>query len=183
MSHRCIISVVLLAGLLLAGTVTAAPSTKSKPNLRGTDSDVSSDRIFERGAEDEKLRLCADKALAQLPLRSVATSTLALDELAVHVENGYYTVLLPLLETQGDMRLLYWGADTIEEVMTFSRLVQSRKIKALKVEAYLEEFRRDIATPVSEEELQVCSADTIKNFLQPCKNCVIVEWVFEGRVD
>jgi hypothetical protein len=183
MTHQCVMAGVLLGGLLLAGTAAAAPSTKGKPHLRGLEPDASFDRTFERDEKEESARLCAEKTLKLLPLRSVPTSALALHDITVHVEAGYYTVLLPLLEPQGEIRLIYWGADTIEEVTTFIRLMQGRKIKALKVEGYSEELRRDTARPLSEEDLHVCSADTIKNFLQPCKDCVIVEWVFDGQID
>ena len=183
MIHQSLIAVALLSGLLFPEMAAAAPSTKGKPHLRGLEPDASFDRTFARDEQEESARLCAEKTLKFLPLRSVPTSALALHDITVHVEAGYYTVLLPLLEPQGDMRLLYWGADTIEEVTTFVRLMQEKKIKALKVEGYSEELRRDMARPLSEEELHVCSADTIKNFLQPCKECVIVEWVFDGQID
>jgi len=183
MTHRCVRTAVLLGSLVLAGTVVAAPVTKSKPNLRGTESDVPNQRTFEVEGKAELSRLCADKMRTQLPLSSVPTSNLALNDITVHVEAGYYTVVLPLLNPQGNMHLLYWGADTIEEVTTFIRLMQTKKIKALKAEAYSEELRRDIAKPLSEEELRVCSTDTITNFLQPCKQCIIVEWVFDGLID
>jgi hypothetical protein len=132
---------------------------------------------------DETARLCVKRTQNLLPLKSVPASTLALHDITIHVESGYYTVLLPLVEPQSDMRLLYWGADTIEEVTTFIRLLQGGKLKTLKVEAYTEELRRDIEKPLSEDELHVCSTDRIKAFLQPCKDCIIVEWVFDGRID
>lgn len=183
MIHQSLIAVALLSGLLLPEMVAAAPSTKGKPNLRSTEPDAFYNRAFEKDEKDESARLCAEKTVKFFPLQSVPTSALALHDITVHVEAGYYTVLLPLLEPQGDMRLLYWGADTIEEVTTFVRLMQGKKIKALKAEGYSEELRRDMARPLSEEELHICSAEMIKNFLQPCKDCVIVEWVFDGQID
>ena len=107
MTHRCVRTAVLLGGLVLAGTVVAAPVTKSKPNLRGTESDVSNERTFEVEGKAELSRLCADKMRTQLPLSSVPTSNLALNDITVHVEAGYYTVVLPLLNPQGNMHLLY----------------------------------------------------------------------------
>ena len=56
---------------------------------------------------------------------------------------------------------------------TFIRLMQTKKIKALKAEAYSEELRRDIAKPLSEEELRVCSTDTITNFSSRASNALL----------
>ena len=83
MTHRWVRTAVLLGGLVLAGTVVAAPVTKSKPNLRGTESDVPNQRTFEVEGEAELSRLCADKMRTQLPLSSVPTSNLALNDITV----------------------------------------------------------------------------------------------------
>jgi hypothetical protein len=113
MTHQCFMAVVVLGGILLAGTVAAAPSTKGKPSLRGTEPGASFDYASEMDRNDETSRLCAERTQNLLPLKSVPTSTLALHDITIHVESGYYTVLLPLVESQRDMRSLYWGADTM----------------------------------------------------------------------
>jgi hypothetical protein len=141
------------------------------------------DRTFDADGQQELSRLCAEKTLKFLPLASVSTSALSLGQITLHIESGYYTVLLPVSPPQSDMRSLYWGADTIEEATTFIRLLQGGKIKTLKVEAFSEEFRAVGDTRVSTDDLRACAVDAVKPFLKPCQDCFIVEWVFDGRLD
>jgi hypothetical protein len=173
----------LLSAMVLSATATAAPPKKEKPPLGESQREELIDKMFETEGNEEQSRLCAEQTLRQLPLQSIQTSTLKLHNIRLHVDSGYYTVLLPLLEPQGDMQVLYWGADTMEEVTTFIRLVQGHKIKALNVKAYSDELRRDALTPLSKDELQICSVETIKNLLRPCRHCEIIEWEFEGPLD
>jgi len=78
---------------------------------------------------------------------------------------------------------LYWGADTIEETLTFMRLLEGGKITALKVEPYAEEFRQDGNMKPTGTDFHDCPADRMKDLLKPCMDCFIVEWVFGTLVD
>lgn len=181
MVRHGVVAIALLCGCLSTGPLLAAPPGKPKPPMR--DAGASFDRTFEQEGQQEVERLCVEKMVKVLPLTSVPVSRLATGQLTVHIESGYYTVLLPLSQPQGDVRSLYWGADTIEEALTFIRLLQGGKIAQLRVEAYADELRRDADPRPGEAELRACSVERIKEFLTPCKDCFVVEWVFEGHIE
>ena len=178
-------SFIALAGLYLSlhTMAIAAPPTKGDGPGRVKPSGPSFEQSFELDGRNELERLCAEKIIKTLPLTTVPVNSLSLREITVHTEAGRYTVLLPLKTPQGEIRSLYWGADSIEETLTFMRLVEGGKITALKVEAYAEEFRPGVDTKSVGTDFHECPADKLKDILKPCKDCFIVEWVFGSLVD
>ena len=90
-------------------------------------------------------------------------------------------MLLPVIQPQSKMKTLYWGADTLDEVMTFVQLLQEGRLLAVKAEAYSSELRAEERKKVTNVELRSCARDQIKDLLEFCKECQIVEWVFKGR--
>jgi len=181
-SMRCLIALIVLY-LSLQTAAIAAPPTKGDGPGRVKPSGPGFEQSFELDGRNELERLCAEKVIKTLPLTSVPITALALHEITVHTEAGRYTVLLPLKAPQGEIRSLYWGADSIEETLTFMRLVEGGKITALKVEAYAEEFRQGVDTKSIGTDFHECPADKLKDILKPCKDCLVVEWVFGSLVD
>ena len=179
MLMRCSISPGVVCLLIMFGSgAFAAPPIKGGQSGRPVVPGAGFDRSFELDGQTELERLCAEKTIKTLPLATVQTNALSLREISVHTEAGRYTVLLPLKQPQGEIRSLYWGADSIEETLTFMRLLEGEKITALKIETYAEEFRQDSDAPPTQKDYRDCPVDTMKGFLKPCKDCFIVEWVF-----
>ena len=185
MGSTCIyISIAATWLILMPGTeALAAPPLKGGQSGRPVVPGAGFDRSFELDGENEVARLCAEKTIKTLPLTTVQTNTLSLTEISVHTEAGRYTVLLPLKKPQGEIKSLYWGADSIEETLTFMRLLEGGKITALKVEPFAEEFRQDNEAKPSQADFRDCPIDTMKGLLKACKDCFIVEWVFGSLID
>lgn len=129
----------------------------------------------------ERERLCAEKIGLTLPLITLPVGSLTLREITVHVERGYYTVLLPLKQPRGKMRQLYWGADSLEEITTFIELLQESKLAAVRAEAYAFELRKGGRGGLSEAEVNDCDPERVRTLLNACEECEILEWVFRGR--
>lgn len=135
---------------------------------------------FEAGGIKEEERLCAEKTAQTLPLTEVAVGSLSLGQITLHTEGGYYTVMLPLRQPK-KMKSLYWGADTLEEVTTFIKLLQEGKLLSVKANAFAAGFRKE--TKLTGADLNACARDQMKDLLEPCQDCEIVEWVFKGRAE
>ncbi len=128
--------------------------------------------------EEEVARLCAEKIISGLPLTAIPASDLLLDEIALHSEAGYYTVRVPLIRPKNHIERVRWDADTIEEVTTFIRLLQSGKIKIVKVKAFSGEFVPEAKQKGPAADLEACTGEGLKDLLAPCRDCEVIEWIF-----
>ncbi len=164
---------------LVGGDLFAAAERGGQPGPSPGQPGRPPDGLGEVASELE--RLCAEKIGTTQPLVTLPVSALTLREITVHVERGYYTVLLPLKQPRGKMRQLYWGADTLEEITTFIELLQESKLAAVRAEAYAFELRKGGRGGLFEAELNDCDPERIRTLLNACEECEILEWVFRGR--
>lgn len=178
MRHRPLIGLIL--GCLLAAAAPAAAAPMEKPRAPGRPSGVPPrfGQVFELEGEEEVARLCAEKLMSGLPLTAVASSDLLLDEIALHTESGYYTVRVPLIRPKGRIERVLWDADTIEEVTTFIRFLQSGKIKLVKVKAFDDTFLPDVKERAPAADIRTCTGEGLAEALAPCRECRVIEWVF-----
>lgn len=178
--------IVLLSAFLLVAPVAASPRDATPSSVRQPDrspgfNDTFDDR-FETEQEEEIGRLCALKTIRTLPLVSVQAAKLSVHRVTLHLESGYYTAQVPLLQAEDAMTALYWSARSLDEAMTFIRLLQGGTVKVLRVESHTPELRADAQPKPSDEDLRSCQTARIQNLLKKCTECRIKELVFDGRL-
>ena len=171
-----LVGVCLLGEQAMVVALDQAKGSGRRPGLTQRYDDMS-----EMEGSKELERLCAEKVAMTVPLTSVPVADLAVGQITLHTEAGYYTVLLPVTQPQSKMKTLYWGADTLDEVMTFVQLLHEGRLLAVKAEAYAFEFRAEEGKKLTNADLRSCARDQVKDLLEFCKECQIVEWVFKGR--
>jgi len=181
MSRRWLIVSALLGWCLFAEQTVAVALDQVKASARRPGLMQRYDDMSEMEGSKELERLCAEKVAMTIPLIAVPIADLAVGQITLHTEAGYYTVLLPVTLPQSKMKTLYWGADTLDEVMTFVQLLQDGRLLAVKAEAYSFEFRAEEGKRLTSADLRSCGRDQVKDLLEFCKECLIVEWVFKGR--
>ena len=129
--------------------------------------------------------MCALKVLSKLPLITVQTSSLALDQIATrqgpHMQ--FYVVTVPLRKPAGKVEAVAWETRSLTDAVMFIRLLQHKKLNALKVEPRLASIHGE---PLSDGQREACRGMTreseeftkLAERLQECTTCRIKELMF-----
>lgn len=129
--------------------------------------------------------MCALKILSKLPLVMVQTSSLALDQIALrqgpHMQ--FYVVTMPLRKPAGNVEAVSWETRSLTDAVTFVRLLQHKKLNAMKVEPRLASIHGDALSDSQREACRKITRESeeftkLAGRLQECTTCRVKELVF-----
>lgn len=128
--------------------------------------------------------MCALRVVSMLPLVTVQASSLAIDRVSLrqgpHMQ--FYVVTVPLKKPVWKVAAVSWETRSLNDAVTFIRLLQHKKLNAMKVEPRLASIH---ANELSESQREACRGMTrqseefskLADRLQECTTCRIKELV------
>lgn len=154
-------------------------ATISLSSALGQAPPMSSTEIVLDEEDLESADFCAMRVLRGTPLITIPMSALATDQVVLHVETGYYTVMVPLKKPRGPIEAVFVGANNLEDASIVLRFFDSPKLNAVRVLTHKAEFRPE-ARP-TDAERQECEAAQLKDRLANCAHCRVREFLFGTR--
>lgn len=116
-------------------------------------------------------------------LQPVSLPVTALDLGQISVKGLRVSILLK--KTQANIKSVYWFGSTLEDTLTFINLLESRKIKSMKVEAFEQPLDATFEVSLFNSadryaQLQViqdCQLEPMMKLMGKCSECRVLEWL------